>query len=42
MTSLLLEPFTAVIPIHFGVIVLIGIGMVENNRSSFESRVQII
>ena len=31
-----------VIPVYFGITISIGIGMVENNRNSFESRVQIL
>ena len=31
-----------VIPVHFGITVSIGIGMVGNNRNSFESRVYIL
>ena len=31
-----------VILVHIGITISIGIGIVENNRNSFESRVQIV
>ena len=31
-----------VILVHFGVTISIGIGIIKNNRNSFESRVQIL
>ena len=31
-----------VILVHFGITISIGIGMTENNRNSFKSRVQIL